>query len=91
MKSSSYYVYIIICRDQTFYIGYTNDLDKRIKVHNKGLGAKYTRGRIPVKLLYYEVYDDKSKALKREISLKKLSRKQKEKLIEQGWLIESTL
>ena len=91
MKSSSYYVYIIICRDQTFYIGYTNDLDKRIKVHNKGLGAKYTRGRIPVKLLYYEVYDDKSKALKREIALKKLSRKQKEKLIEQGWLIESTL
>ena len=84
MKSSSYYVYIIICRDQTFYIGYTNDLDKRIKVHNKGLGAKYTRGRTPVKLLYYEVYDDKSKALKREIALKKLSRKQKEKLIEQG-------
>lgn len=91
MKSSSYYVYLIICRDQTFYIGYTNDLDKRIKVHNKGLGAKYTRGRTPVKLLYYEVYDDKSKALKREIALKKLSRKQKEKLIEQGWLIESTL
>lgn len=84
MKSSSYYVYLIICRDQTFYIGYTNDLDKRIKVHNKGLGAKYTRGRTPVKLLYYEVYDDKSKALKREIALKKLSRKQKEKLIEQG-------
>lgn len=84
MKNSSYYVYILVCRDKTFYIGYTNDLDKRIKVHNKGLGAKYTRGRRPVKLLYYEVFNDKSKALKREISLKKLSRKQKEKLIELG-------
>lgn len=84
MKTKEYFVYILQCRDGTFYIGYTNDLDRRIKVHNEGLGAKYTRGRTPVKLLYYERFYDKSRAMKREISLKKLTRKQKEKLIELG-------
>lgn len=84
MKNRNYFVYILQCRDKTFYIGYTNDLDKRVNVHNQGLGAKYTRGRIPVKLLYFEVFKDKSKALKREFALKKMTRKQKEKLIELG-------
>lgn len=82
MKSKNFYVYILQCSDKTFYIGYTTDLNKRIKIHNKGIGAKYTRGRTPVKLLYYELFHDKSQALKREYALKKLTRKQKEKLIE---------
>lgn len=81
MKNKKYYVYILECDDKTFYIGYTVDLEKRIQVHNQGIGAKYTRGRRPVKLLYYEEFKDISLALKREIALKKLSRKQKEKLI----------
>lgn len=81
MKNKKYYVYILECDDKTFYIGYTVDLEKRIQVHNQGIGAKYTRGRRPVKLLYYEEFQDISLALKREIALKKLSRKQKEKLI----------
>lgn len=81
MKNKKYYVYIVECSDRTFYIGYTIDLEKRIQIHNEGSGAKYTRGRVPVKLLYYEEFHDISLALKREIALKKLSRKQKEKLI----------
>lgn len=76
-----FYVYILKCSDNTLYTGYTIDLDNRIKVHNKGLGAKYTRGRTPVKLVYKEEYATKGEALKREYSLKKLSRIEKIKLI----------
>ncbi|WFD12169.1 GIY-YIG nuclease family protein [Tepidibacter hydrothermalis] len=75
------YVYIIECSDGTFYTGYTNNLDKRIDTHNKGKGAKYTRCRLPVKLLYYEEYDLKGEALKREYKIKQMTRKQKMKLI----------
>lgn len=82
MRNRKYYVYIIECSDQTFYTGYTVDLERRIKSHNQGNGAKYTRGRIPVKLRYYEEFHDRSCALKREWALKKLTRKQKKKLIE---------
>lgn len=84
MKNKNYYVYIIECNDKTFYTGYTIDLEKRIDIHNKGIGAKYTRGRRPVKLLYYEIFKDKSQAMSREYTLKKLTRKQKEKLIKLG-------
>ena len=76
------YVYIIECSDRTLYTGYTNNLDKRINTHNKGKGAKYTRCRLPVKLLYYEEYDLKGEALKREYKIKQMTRKQKLKLIE---------
>jgi putative endonuclease len=76
-----FYVYILKCSDGTLYTGYTVDIDNRIKVHNKGLGAKYTRGRIPVKLVYKEVCKSKSDAMKREIKIKKLSRKEKLNLI----------
>ncbi|MBC8589554.1 GIY-YIG nuclease family protein [Wansuia hejianensis] len=76
-----YYVYILKCKDNTLYTGYTVDLDKRIQNHNKGLGAKYTRGRIPVELVYYETYNNKSEALKREYSIKQLSKDKKLKLI----------
>ncbi len=76
-----HYVYIIECADYTLYCGYTNDLDKRIKVHNNGLGAKYTRARLPVKLIYTEIFETKSEALKREYKIKQMTKKQKEELI----------
>lgn len=75
-----YYVYILLCSDGTLYTGYTNNLDKRIKAHNKGKGAKYTKNKRPVKLLYHEEFDDKSSAMKREYNIKQLRRKQKQEL-----------
>lgn len=76
-----HYVYILLCSDNTLYTGYTNDLKKRVKTHNKGKGAKYTRTRLPVKLIYDESYETKSEALKREYYIKQLSRKRKLDLI----------
>ena len=78
---NKYYVYIVKCRDNTLYTGITTDLEKRLTKHNQGTGAKYTRGRTPVELVYYEKGYTKSEALKREISIKKLNRIKKEKLI----------
>lgn len=75
------YVYILECNDGTLYTGYTVDVEKRIGVHNAGLGAKYTRNRLPVKLRYQEACETKSLAMKREIQIKKLSRQQKLQLI----------
>lgn len=76
------YVYILKCSDDTLYTGYAVDLKSRIKKHNSKLGAKYTRGRIPVTLLYFEKLESKSECLKREKELKKLSRSKKLELIE---------
>ncbi|HPW99108.1 MAG TPA: GIY-YIG nuclease family protein [Sedimentibacter sp.] len=72
-----HYIYILECRDKTLYTGYTNDLDKRIKTHNEKKGAKYTRGRTPVILKYYEEFDNKIDAMKRESQIKKLRRLKK--------------
>lgn len=77
----SNYVYILSCADGTFYTGWTTHLEQRVKVHNQGKGAKYTRSRRPVKLLYWEEYSDKGEALRREAAIKKLTRKQKEELV----------
>lgn len=77
-----FYVYILECHDQTLYTGYTVDIEDRIKVHNDGLGAKYTRGRLPVKLVYQEVLASKSEAMKREYQIKRYTRSKKLKLIE---------
>lgn len=74
---NNHYFYVLQCSDGSFYAGYTNHLDKRLKAHNSGKGAKYTRGRRPVSLIYSEQFVDKSSALKAEIQFKKLSRKQK--------------
>jgi Predicted endonuclease containing a URI domain len=75
---SSYYVYILECSDKTFYTGRTNNIEKRIQEHNHGTcGAKYTRTRRPIKLVYTETYSTLSDALKRESQIKKLSHKQK--------------
>ena len=75
------FVYILKCRDESLYTGWTNDLEKRIETHNSGKGAKYTRGRTPVKLMYYEEYEDKLIAQRREREIKKLPREKKLELI----------
>lgn len=79
MKDKAY-TYMVECSDGTLYTGWTFDLQKRINAHNSGKGAKYTRSRRPVKLVYYETFDSKSEAMKREIEIKKLKRKDKLKL-----------
>ena len=75
------YIYIVKCKDKTLYTGWTNDLDKRIKAHNDGLGAKYTKSRRPVKLVYYEEYNTKQEAMSREYAIKQMTRQEKLKLI----------
>ncbi|MDA3733829.1 GIY-YIG nuclease family protein [Niameybacter massiliensis] len=76
-----HFVYIVKCCDETYYTGYTNNIEKRLKAHNEGKGAKYTRARLPVTLVYQEEYEDKREALKREYAIKQLTRKGKEILI----------
>lgn len=76
------YTYILKCADGTLYCGWTNDLEKRLKSHNDGKGAKYTRSRLPVTLVYYEEFDSPVEAQKREYKIKKLTRQEKLKLIE---------
>lgn len=75
------YVYILECRGGTLYTGYTTDINRRLEQHQLGRASKYTRTRLPVKLVYLEVVDSKSAALKREISIKKLSHMEKQALI----------
>lgn len=77
------FIYIIKCKDESLYTGWTNDLEARIQAHNEGRGAKYTKGRGPVELLYIEEFDTKEEAMKREFELKKLSKEKKLKLIQQ--------
>ena len=76
-----YYAYMLRCSDDTIYSGYTDDVERRVEVHNSGKGAKYTKIRRPVKLVYFETYDSKSEAMKREYQFKHLTRLQKEQLI----------
>jgi putative endonuclease len=74
-------VYILECNDGTLYTGWTNDIDKRLKAHNEGKGAKYTRGRRPLKLVYIENLESKSEALMRENKIKAMTRNEKKQLI----------
>ena len=83
MVNSKAFVYILECGDGSLYTGWTTDVEERVKVHNSGLGAKYTRSRLPVKLVYVEEAIDRSAALKREAAIKKLTRRKKELLIKQ--------
>ncbi len=71
------YTYILKCSDGTLYTGWTNNLEKRIKDHNEGNGAKYTKPRRPVELIYHEQFETKEEAMKREYAIKQLSRAQK--------------
>ncbi len=75
------YVYIVKCADGTLYTGWTTDIEKRIKAHNAGRGAKYTKYRTPVVLVYSEEFETKSQALRREAEIKKMTRPQKEVLV----------
>ncbi len=75
------YTYIVKCSDGTFYTGWTNDLTRRMEAHNQGRGAKYTKARRPVTLIYYEAFETKEEAMKREYAIKRLSREEKEELI----------
>lgn len=76
------YVYMIRCKDGSLYTGWTNNLEKRFKNHCEGKGAKYTRGRGPLELVYYEVFEDKREAMRREYEIKQLKKSEKEKLIQ---------
>lgn len=80
-NAKRHFVYIVECSDGTLYTGYTVDIDRRIKEHNSGEGAKYTRGRSPVKLLHKESFNSRSDAQKREYEIKQLPRSKKEELI----------
>lgn len=77
----NFYVYMLRCADGTLYTGYTDDPERRLRVHNAGKGAKYTRSRRPVELVYRETLEDKSAALRREREIKRLNRAQKLNLI----------
>lgn len=79
--SKKYYTYLLQCKDKSLYCGYTDDLEKRLKVHNSGKGAKYTKSRLPCTLVYSEEFRDKNEAMKREREIKKLQRAEKLKLI----------
>lgn len=76
------YTYMLLCADGTYYTGWTNQIRKRIRAHNSGKGAKYTKGRGPLKLVYLEISDTKETAMKREAAIKKLTRREKEALIQ---------
>lgn len=76
------YTYLLQCADGTLYCGWTNHLEKRVETHNAGKGAKYTKSRRPVILVYYEEYETKSEALRREAAIKKLSRQEKLRMIQ---------
>jgi putative endonuclease len=78
----SWYVYILRCKDDTLYCGITPDLEKRLEMHSSGKGAKYTRGRGPLELVYQEMVETHSDALKREAAIKRMPRAEKLKLIE---------
>ena len=75
------YVYVLRCSDNSLYTGWTNNLERRIKAHSNGRGAKYTRARLPVELVYFEEFEDKIEAMKREYAIKQLKRSKKLMLI----------
>ena len=78
------YTYILECADGTYYTGWTNNLEKRLASHNAGTASKYTKSRRPVRLLYSESFPTKEEAMSREWHIKRLTRKEKEKLIQKG-------
>ncbi|MEG0385710.1 GIY-YIG nuclease family protein [Solibacillus cecembensis] len=73
-KENKHYFYVLECRDTSYYAGYTNDLEKRITVHNAGKGAKYTRARVPVECIYFETFETKQQAMRAEYAFKQLPR-----------------
>ncbi|NCU18671.1 GIY-YIG nuclease family protein [Pallidibacillus pasinlerensis] len=88
MEKNEHYFYVLECADGSFYGGYARDVQKRLAVHNSGKGAKYTRSRLPVKLIYSETYETKSEAMRAEYKFKKLTRKEKEVFLREFWSSE---
>ncbi|CAM3966235.1 GIY-YIG nuclease family protein [Mesobacillus zeae] len=78
MEEDKHYFYVLSCRDGSLYAGYTNNLERRLKLHNEGRGAKYTRGRGPVRIVYFCEYPEKGMALKAEYAFKQWTRRKKE-------------
>ena len=74
---SKHYFYVLECSDNTLYAGYTNNLEKRVATHNSGKGAKYTKVRTPVKCVYYEIFECKQEAMRKEYAFKQLKRSEK--------------
>lgn len=83
-KKSNHFFYVLECNDGSYYGGYTVDLERRLEQHNNGVGAKYTRARAPVKMIYAEEFDNKSEAMRAEYAFKRLSRMKKEKFLKGG-------
>lgn len=79
-----WFIYIVECSDNSYYTGITNDVPKRLLTHNSGKGAKYTRGRLPVALIWFKRVNGRSEASKLEYKIKKMTRKQKKQLIKNG-------
>jgi putative endonuclease len=77
MENDEHYFYVVSCKDDSLYAGYTNNLKRRIKLHNEGKGAKYTRARRPVRLVYSKGFPTKSEAMKAEYAFKQWDRKKK--------------
>ena len=88
MENENWYVYILLCRDGTLYTGITNDIKKRMLAHEKGKGAKYTKSRRPVSLVYSALIGERSSAQKEEYRIKKLSKIKKQKLVD-NWLLSN--
>lgn len=80
-NETTHVVYIVECHDGTYYTGYTTDVERRVEEHNAGTGARYTRGRTPVEVVYTETYETQSAAMSREYAIKQLRRPQKERLV----------
>ncbi|WP_436907336.1 GIY-YIG nuclease family protein [Halosimplex marinum] len=84
-----HFVYVLRCADDTFYTGYTTDVERRVREHDDGAGAKYTRGRTPVELVHVEGFDSQSAAMSREYEIKEGSRTAKEDIVAEGGVPES--
>ena len=84
METNNHYFYVLECADGSYYAGYTNDLQKRLEAHNAGKGAKYTRAKGPVEMIYHENFKTKSAAMKAEYAFKQLSKPQKIHYIAEG-------
>ncbi|MFO7926324.1 MAG: GIY-YIG nuclease family protein [Halobacteriota archaeon] len=84
MASDAHYVYVVECADGSLYTGYTTDIERRLAEHNAGTGAKYTRGRTPVELVYKETFEGRSAAMRREHEIKAFPRDRKERLVRES-------
>ncbi|WP_088043523.1 GIY-YIG nuclease family protein [Bacillus sp. EAC] len=84
MENSKHYLYVLECNDASFYAGYTTNIERRIKQHNDGKGAKYTRSRVPVRCIYQEEFLSKREAMQAEYAFKQLTRTNKERYMREG-------